>query len=735
MIRYLELTAPEKSEFRQAKILSVEVSEGSEVKQGDPLFIVQSGKNEIPLPSKLDGKVTELIADVGDNISILTPLLLLETIVDDNKESSSNKTDSQAEPEDAEKVEAETKETTSTTESSIGETTNNKEQNKPKSAPRKKSSISSKLQDASGQLDLIEPKPNETTHLNTNKNETQAMSDTKEVQIIVPDIGGDNAQVTEILVSVGDTIELDDSIVTLESDKAGMDVPATHAGTVTAIHINLDDEVSEGSKLVTVSVQNDGSSAADVESEQAASQLDALDEEPTTQGPSGQDTSQAETKQGSKEIIDVTVPDIGGDSAKVIEIHVSVGDSIEIDGEILTLESDKASMDVPSTHAGTVKEILVSVDDSVEEGSAIIRLETVSTQAETASQAPEPTGTKPTKTAEQASAAPQTSAQATAKAATASPSPTPPSINQASKQTIGKSHATPSIRKLARELGVDLSRVTGTGRKGRVSADDLKAYVKGILSGSTGASVGAGSGIPAIPDVDFSKFGKTENFELNKIKRLTAQNLHRAWVNVPHVTHHDEANARQIETLRKGLKEEYAAQGVKISPLAFIIKACVAALKEFPTFNSSLHSTGEHLILKHYYNIGIAVDTPNGLVVPVIKDADTKSIKDISIDLADLSSRARDKKLTPKDLQGATFSISSLGGIGGRFFTPIVNAPEVAILGVSRTKISPEWDGEQFVPTPMLPLSLSYDHRVIDGAEAARFSAFVTEYIKTFNLD
>jgi len=394
-------------------------------------------------------------------------------------------------------------------------------------------------------------------------------------------------------------------------------------------------------------------------------------------------------------------------------------------------------LDVPSPSAGVITEIIVAIDDNVEEGTLLLKVlgSEPASDGNPASAAQSSAPSPAPSTEQQASNEPPAS-----KAAPALQAPKPAhtadnNIDQSKKLNTGTSHATPSIRKLARELGVDLSKVKGTGRKGRISSDDLKSYVKSILSGATAGQTSGGSGIPAIPDIDFSKFGPVETLELNKIKRLTATNLHRAWVNVPHVTHHDEANARQIETLRKGLKDEYAAQGIKISPLAFIIKSCVAALKEFPTFNSSLHSSGEHLILKSYYNIGIAVDTPNGLVVPVIKDADKKSIKDISQELADLSSRARDKKLTPKDLQGATFSISSLGGIGGRFFTPIVNAPEVAILGVSRTKISPEWNGQEFVPTPMLPLSLSYDHRVIDGAEAARFSAFVTEHIKTFNID
>lgn len=432
------------------------------------------------------------------------------------------------------------------------------------------------------------------------------------------------------------------------------------------------------------------------------------------------------------EVKEITVPDIGDfDAVDVIEVLVSPGDSISAEDSLITLESDKATMEVPSPVSGTVKEMLINVGDKVSEGTLVAKVEVSGGDAaadDESAPAEEPAAATP--------ASAEESAAAEAPAAEAAPAPAPaPAPASASEESNGISaesqrlaHASPSVRRFARELGVALDRVTGTGRKGRITREDVQSFVKSILEGggvaSTPAAAG-GSGIPPIPAVDFSKFGEIEEVELPRIKKLSGPHLHRSWVNVPHVTQFDEADITELEAFRKAEKAAAEKAGVKLTPLAFLVKASARALTEFPDFNSSLRSDGAALIYKHYINVGVAVDTPNGLVVPVIKDADKKGIYDIAADLAALSGKARDGKLGPADMQGGTFSISSLGGIGGTAFTPIVNAPEVAILGVSKSSMKPVWNGSEFEPRLMLPLSLSYDHRVIDGAAAARFTSYL----------
>jgi pyruvate dehydrogenase E2 component (dihydrolipoamide acetyltransferase) len=416
------------------------------------------------------------------------------------------------------------------------------------------------------------------------------------------------------------------------------------------------------------------------------------------------------------------VPDIGDfHDVPVIEIAVSPGDRVEAEDSLVTLESDKATMDVPSPRAGVIKEMRVKLGDTVSQGSLILTLEVNdAAEAPAAEEQPQPApeSNPPPSTAPAPTADPPPPA--------ARPSPTA-SLPSASGAGATPSHATPSIRHFARELGVDLSRVIGTGRKGRILKEDVTRFVKGALSGE--ALVGAvegGSGIPPIPAVDFAKYGEVELKPLSRIKKISGQHLRRAWLNVPHVTHHDEADVTDMEAFRQSLKEEAARQGVRVTALAFIMKALCAALGEFPTFNASLAADGESLVLKRYFHIGVAVDTPNGLVVPVIRDVDSKGIFELGAVLAELSARAREGKLKPDEMQGGCMSISSLGGIGGTAFTPIVNAPEVAILGVTRARMTPVWNGERFEPRLMLPLDLSYDHRVVDGAEAARFMSFLT---------
>jgi pyruvate dehydrogenase E2 component (dihydrolipoamide acetyltransferase) len=432
-------------------------------------------------------------------------------------------------------------------------------------------------------------------------------------------------------------------------------------------------------------------------------------------------------------LIEVKVPDIGDfKEVEVIELMVKPGDTIKVDQSLVTVESDKASMEIPSSHAGVVKELKVKVGDKVAEGSLLLLLETEGAAA--AAPAAEPA----TVAAASAPAAAVASTPAPAPTLTLVESkPTPTAALEPREGNGAKAHASPSVRKFSRELGVDLVRLQGTGPKGRILHEDVQSYVKAVMSGQadTGTAVpaakGTGVGLDLLPwpSLDFSKFGPTELLPLARIKKISGPNLHRNWVMIPHVTQFDEADVTELEEFRKDSNAAMAKSGVKLTMLAFVIKASVAALKKFPAFNSSLDAKGENLILKQYYNIGFAADTPNGLVVPVIKDADKKGISQIAQEMGDLSAQAREGKLKPADMQGATFTISSLGGIGGTAFTPIINAPEVAILGLSKAAIKPVWDGKQFAPRLMMPMSLSYDHRVIDGASGARFSVYLAEVL------
>ncbi|WP_325198668.1 dihydrolipoyllysine-residue acetyltransferase [Kingella oralis] len=421
-------------------------------------------------------------------------------------------------------------------------------------------------------------------------------------------------------------------------------------------------------------------------------------------------------------IVEIKVPDIGGhDNVDVIAVEVKAGDTIALDQTLITLETDKATMDVPADAAGVVQEVKIKVGDKVSEGSVILTVETGAAAAEAPAQAAP-------------AAAPTPPAAAPAPAAPAAPAPAakpaPAASSAVNEAAFSKAHAGPSTRKLARELGVDLGSVKGSGQKGRITAEDVKSFVKGVLQSGAGASLGGGLNLLPWPKVDFSKFGEVEVKELSRIKKISGQNLSRNWVMIPHVTVNEEADMTELEEFRKALNKEWEKAGVKVSPLAFIIKASVTALKAFPEFNSSLD--GDNLVLKKYYNIGFAADTPNGLVVPVIKDVDKKGLKEISQELTELSKKAREGKLKPQEMQGACFTISSLGGIGGTGFTPIVNAPEVAILGVCKSQIKPVWNGKEFAPRLMCPLSLSFDHRVIDGAAGMRFTVFLANLLKDF---
>lgn len=433
--------------------------------------------------------------------------------------------------------------------------------------------------------------------------------------------------------------------------------------------------------------------------------------------------------------IEVKVPDIGDfKEVEVIELMVKVGDTVKVDQSLVTVESDKASMEIPSSHAGVVTEIKVKIGDKIAEGSLLVIIEA---SAATVAIVAAPAVAASAPVAAPAAVAPVASVATTAVAAPSAPAPAAVAASASSVVTSASAHASPSIRKFARELGVDLGRVQGTAAKGRISQEDVQNFVKGIMAGSTAAPAlaaasngsGAGLNLLAWPSLDFSKFGATELLPLSRIKKLSGPNLHRNWVMIPHVTHFDEADITDLEEFRKSSNTAMVKSGIKLTMLAFVIKASVAALKKFKAFNASLDATGENLILKSYYNIGFAADTPNGLMVPVIKNADQKTLSQIAVEMGELSAQARDGKLKPADMQGATFTISSLGGIGGTAFTPIINAPEVAILGLSKSSMKPVWDGKQFVPRLILPMSLSYDHRVIDGAMAAKFSAYLGDVL------
>ena len=521
------------------------------------------------------------------------------------------------------------------------------------------------------------------------------------VEVNVPDIGGDEVNVTEIMVKVGDSVEVDQSIINVEGDKASMEVPAPIAGVVKEILINVGDKVSTG-KLIMKFETASAAAVAEVAPAQVA----------------------APAAPAVAAIKDVNVPDIGGDEVNVTEIMVAVGDTVTEEQSLITVEGDKASMEVPAPFAGVVKEILVKSGDKVSTGSLIMRFEVAG-----AAPAPAPV-------AQVAAPAPQAAAPALAAQSAQSGNVAGLSQEQV-VASAGYAHATPVIRRLAREFGVDLDKVKGTGRKGRIVKEDIEAYVKTAVkayeSGATaqaagnGVANGAGLGLLPWPKVDFSKFGEVEEVELSRINKISGANLHRNWVMIPHVTHFDRTDITELEAFRKEQNKIVEKQklDVKITPVVFIMKAVAKALEAFPRFNSSISEDGQKLTIKKYINIGVAVDTPNGLVVPVFKNVNKKGIIELSRELMEVSKKAREGKLTGSDMQGGCFTISSLGGIGTTHFTPIVNAPEVAILGVSKSEMAPVWNGKEFAPRLMLPLSLSFDHRVIDGADGARFLSYI----------
>ena len=544
------------------------------------------------------------------------------------------------------------------------------------------------------------------------------------IEVKVPDIGDfKDVAVIELLVKVGDRVAAEQSLITVESDKASMEIPASHAGVVKEIKVALGDKINEGTLLLLLEAE----SAAVAEPAPAAPAPG-----PTHSPAPSPVPAAAPLAQGTGASVQVLVPDIGDfDEVSVIEVMVKPGDRIKVEQSLITVESDKASMEIPSSHAGVVKEVLVKLGDKVGKGSQVVVLEVAAGAVLAAAPAP-------------AALVVSTPAAALLPDRVVPTAALPPHEPNAPKAALP--HASPSIRRMAREFGVQLGEVPGSGPKGRITQDDVQGFVKRVMAGAVQTAAqqakapAAASGGEAFlgpianmlpwPKVDFAKFGPVERKDLSRIQKISGANLHRNWVLIPHVTNHDDVDITDLEAFRVQTNKENEKSGVKVTMLAFMIKAAVAALKKFPQFNASLD--GEQLVLKSYFNIGFAADTPNGLVVPVIKDADKKGIFQISQEMGELAKKARDGKLGPADMSGGCFSISSLGGIGGRYFTPIINAPEVSIMGVCKSSIEPRWDGKQFAPRLILPLSLSWDHRVIDGAAAARFNVYFGSLLSDF---
>ena len=573
-----------------------------------------------------------------------------------------------------------------------------------------------------------------------------------QIELKVPDVGGEEVEVIEILVSKGDTVEQEDGIVTVESDKASMDIPASSGGKIVELKVKVGDTISEGDVLAIVEAAGDSDSSDDEEekedekSEEKEDKSDDKDEEKASESKDEdkeekKESSEPKKSSGESKVIDVEVPDIGDEEdVEIIEILVSKGDSVSAEDGLITLETDKATMDVPCPEDGEIEEMLVNVGDKVSQGSVIAKLkvsggadDSEAEEDDSAKEEKSESGKESDKKSDDKDQDKGKDSGSSTKPSSERQPPVPDHPSQRSDRKEGILHASPAVRRVAREFGVDLSQVKGSGPKDRILKEDVQDFVKYELSrpkAVAGATGQGGGGLQVIdpPKVDFSKFGEVEEVQLSRIQRKSGPNLHRNWVTIPHVTQFDEADITELENFRKSENEVAKKKdlGFKITPLVFILKACAKALREFPTFNSSLSESGESLYMKKYVHIGIAVDTPNGLVVPVIRDVDQKGIYELSKELVEISTKARDGKLKATDMQGGCFSISSLGGIGGTAFTPIVNAPDVAILGVSRNEMKPKWNGKEFEPRLTLPLSLSYDHRVIDGAEAARFTAYLS---------
>jgi len=641
-----KIQVPDIGEEGSVEVIEVLVSPGDEVSENDSLIVLESDKAAMEIPSPKSGVIKEVLVKVGDQVSQGVEIVSIDMAGDSSAEEVA-----QPAPEEA-----------------AGE------------------------------------KPAATAESSTQ--DAPASADSQIMPVTVPDLGGDSdVEVIEILVAEGDEISKDDGLVTLESDKAAMDVPSPAAGKVKVIKLKVGDKVNEGTLILELETSGEAGTAS------AA---------PAEEKPAAKAEVPAPAASGQPELMAVKVPDLGGESdVEIIEILVSEGDKVSKEGGLITLESDKAAMDVPSPADGKVKSIKVKVGDKVSEGSHIIDLETEGAAPAPVSQTP---------------ASPKPTAAATP---TPEPAKTAPAL--AARTDTGSSagadvYAGPAVRKMARELGVNLTKVSGTGSRGRIVKEDVDAYVKGILQGGGAAQAAGGAGLPGIPDVDFSQFGEIEEVEISKLHRVTAQNMQRNWLNVPHVTQFDEADVTELEEFRAEQKALAEKKGIKLTPLPFIVKACARALQEHPQFNVSLHSSGTKIIQKKYVHIGVAVATPAGLMVPVVKNVDRKTIWEIAADIAELGAKAKDRKLTKDDMQGACFTVSSLGNLGGTAFTPIVNAPEVAILGVSKASIKPVYINNEFVPRTMLPFALSYDHRAVNGVDGGMFCNTLATFLNDIRL-
>lgn len=645
----------------EVEVIELCVAVGDNIEADEGVVTVESDKASMDIPAPFEGEIVSLSVSVGDKIKEGDVIGEMKVAGGDSGSAAESSSSDESSKEDAPKQEEAPK-----------------EESKSDAAPA-----------ASGSSEVIE--------------------------VAVPDIGSDDeVDVIDVLVSVGDTIEKEDGLITLETDKATMDVPSTHAGTVKEVFISTGDKVKEGTVVIKLEVAGSGSSSSE-----SASSKSSEASAPAAQESEKQESAPAAS--ASSETIEVAVPDIGEDGeVDVIDVLVSVGDTVEKEDGLITLETDKATMDVPSTHAGTIKEVFIKTGDKVKQGTLVVKLETSGGSSSSAAEKP----------AEEAPKQEETK-QESQQEASQGRSPVPPAPEA---KNTGKAHASPSVRRIAREFGVDLTQVNGSGPKNRILKEDVQAYVKAELakprtaaaSGSAPVGDNVLQIVPVKP-VDHSKFGEIEEQPLSRIQKISGPFLHRNWATIPHVTQFDEADITEVEEFRKEQNAYHAKikSGLKITPLVFVMKAVAKALEKYEVFNSSLSDDGESLIIKKFINIGIAVETPGGLVVPVIRDVNKKGIEQLSQELIETSKKAREGKLKAADMQGGTFTISSLGGIGGTAFTPIVNAPEVAILGVSKSEMKPKWNGKEFEPRLMVPLSLSYDHRVIDGAVGARFSTEV----------
>ncbi|MDY6975009.1 MAG: pyruvate dehydrogenase complex dihydrolipoyllysine-residue acetyltransferase [Pseudomonadota bacterium] len=657
----------------EVEVIELCVAVGDNIEADEGVVTVESDKASMDIPAPFEGEVVSLSVSVGDKIKEGDVIGEMKAAGGDSSDES---TAEESSSDDASQEEAPKQDESP------------KEESKADAAPA-----------ASGGSEVIE--------------------------VAVPDIGSDDeVDVIDVLVSAGDTIEKEDGLITLETDKATMDVPSTHAGTVKEVFISTGDKVKEGTVVIKLEIAGSGSSSSESASSDASSEASA----PAAQESEKQESAPAAS--ASSETIEVAVPDIGEDGeVDVIDVLVSAGDTVEKEDGLITLETDKATMDVPSTHAGTIKEVFIKAGDKVKQGTLVVKLET--SGGSSSSAAEKPADAPKQEAPKQEAAKKEEPKQASQQEASQGRSPVPPAPEA---KSTGKAHASPSVRRIAREFGVDLTQVNGSGPKNRILKEDVQAYVKAELakprSAAASGSAPAGDNvlqIVPVKPVDHSKFGEIEEQKLSRIQKISGPFLHRNWATIPHVTQFDEADITEVEDFRKEQNAYHAKikSGLKITPLVFVMKAVAKALEKYEVFNSSLSDDGESLIIKKFINIGIAVETPGGLVVPVIRDVNKKGIEQLSRELIETSKKAREGKLKAADMQGGTFTISSLGGIGGTAFTPIVNAPEVAILGVSKSEMKPKWNGKEFEPRLMVPLSLSYDHRVIDGAVGARFSTEV----------